>query len=151
MTVRTLPDTLRLVSEFLRADDDVAALVGDRVYTALPSNPEFPCVRLHRLGGAGRSGAAYHLESVLVQVEALGGSRHGAWQLAETLRAVMAQRMTGTQPVGDATAVVSGVDCGGVHEDTAPTLPRNDNGTERHRAHFTAVAYVHPSREISGS
>jgi hypothetical protein len=145
MTVRTLPDTVRALSEFLRADDDVAALVGDRVYSALPTNPTFPCVRLSRLGGQVRSQPAYHLESTLIQVEALGGSRHSSWLLAETCRAVIAQLLNGTVDVGPDTAVISHSEVGGIREDTVRTLPKNDDGTERHRAHFDAVIYAHPS------
>ena len=145
MTLRTLPDAARLLSEFLRADDDVAELVGDRVYSALPTAPTFPCVRLSRIGGQMRTANVYHLESTMLQVEALGGSRHDAWVIAETCRAVIAQRLTGTVTVGDTSAVVSGADVGGIREDTVKSLPKNDNGTERHRAHFDAVIYAHPS------
>lgn len=145
MTVRTLPDAVRALSEFLRADPDVAALVGDRVYSALPTAPTFPCVRLARIGGQVRSLPAYHLESTLIQVEALGGSRHSSWLLAETCRAVIAQRLAGTVDVGPDTAVISCTEVGGIREDTVRALPKNDDGTERHRAHFDAVIYAHPS------
>jgi len=145
MTIRTLPDIVRALSEFLRDDLDVADLVEDRVYSALPTSPTFPCVRLSRLGGQMRTAPAYHLESSLIQVEALGGSRHDAWRIAETCRAVVVQRFVGTVPVGDSTAVVSIADVGGIREDTVKSLPKNENGTERHRAHFDAVIYAHPS------
>ena len=151
MTVRTLPDIVRALSEFLRDDADVAALVGDRVYSALPTAPTFPCVRLSRIGGQVRSAPAYHLESSLVQVEALGGSRHSSWQLAETCRAVIAQRFAGTVDVGIDTAVVSACEVGGIREDSVRSLPKNDDGTERHRAHFDAVIYAHPTPPPAGS
>lgn len=153
MTVRTLPDIVRALSEYLRDDDDVTAIVGDRVYSALPTNPTFPCVRLSRIGGQVRSAPAYHLESSLIQVEALGGSRHSSWMLAETCRAVIAQRFAeaGTVTVGTDSAVISSCEVGGIREDTVKSLPKNDDGTERHRAHFDAVIYAHPSPPLAGS
>ena len=134
-------------------DADVAALVDDRVYSALPINPTFPCVRLSRIGGQVRSAPAYHLESSLIQVEALGGSRSSTWMIAETCRAVIAQRFAnaGTVDVGTDTAVISMCEVGGIREDAVKALPKNDDGTERHRAHFDAVIYAHPSPTPAGS
>lgn len=145
-----MPDTLRLVSEFYRGEVAVTAIVTQRVYEALPPAPTFPCVRLSRLGGNTRTGAAYWVESVLIQVEAFGGSRSDAWQLAETLRSTIHQSLPGVQPVGDDTAVVTSVEVGGIREGSDPSLPKNDSGTDRHRAMFDAVVTVHPS-PASGS
>lgn len=103
MTLRLLPDAERLLSAFVRAQAEVTALVSDRVYTMLPATKEFPLVRLQRVGGttdATPNDDALLRDAAVLQVEAYGGPKSVAWQLADTLRACIAQRITGTHPTG---------------------------------------------------
>lgn len=46
-----LPDTEALAVAWARAQDDLTALVGTRVATAIPPTPTFPLIRLNRVSG----------------------------------------------------------------------------------------------------
>lgn len=58
-----LPNTAALISAFLRDQDEVADLVGDRVYTVLPNNKTFPMVRVTRVGGSAGTRFAHWLDA----------------------------------------------------------------------------------------
>jgi len=103
VTLRLLPDAEALLSAHLRADTDVQALVGQRVYTMLPSAKEWPLVRLQRVGGPSDgtpTGYALLRDQALLQVECYGGPKAVAWQVANTVRASIAQTIAGPHTGG---------------------------------------------------
>lgn len=51
MTTRILPDSLKLIRNYLAGVSTVQSYVAQRVYDKLPANPQFPCVMLRRAGG----------------------------------------------------------------------------------------------------
>lgn len=95
-----LPNIEGLVSAFLRADDDVVAEVSDRVYTSLPKDPTYPCVRLTRIGGATFMEGLYEFDRPLVQFDVWGGPKATAWRVAETVREAIATRLAGRHEDG---------------------------------------------------
>jgi hypothetical protein len=135
MTLTLLPDIERLLSTFLRAQPEVQAIVDDRVYTVLPANKIFPLLRLTRVAGAPVMSRPLHLDQALVQVDAFGGSKRLAWQLAETCRAVTAQRLVG----GHAEGVVTNVAFGGLSD-----LPDGEFDPPKPRLLFTVTITAHP-------
>lgn len=135
MTVTLLPDIEALVSRFLREQDEIVDLVDDRVYTALPSSPQWPLLRVQRVAGAPIGSRPLHLDAPVVQLDAYGGQKAAARQLIETARAVVAARLEGTHDLG----VVSGVRFGSMGWLPDPTYTPA-------RARFVCdfVAFVHP-------
>lgn len=124
MTVTLLPDIERLLTDFLRAQPEVTTIVGNRVYTEIPDNPTFPLVRARRVGGFPTLHRPLYIDAPLVQVEGYAATKGAARLLAETCRAVLAERAEG----GHATGVVADVTFGALiwlpDEDFTPPKPR---------------------------
>lgn len=99
MAVTLLPDAEKTVSAYLRARSEVTALVGDRVYTAIPNSPTFPLVRLTRVGGTPVHSRPLWVDEALIQVDVFGtvpgetgsGGRRQIHQIAETCRAALVE------------------------------------------------------------
>lgn len=138
MSLITMPNTARLVSEFLRDQAELSTVVETRIYTKLPATKTFPLMQVRRIGGSPNIGHVHWLESVLLQVDAWGGPAEQAFTLAETARAAMMQRLTGVHDDSVA-AVISNVSVGGITEDSDDTEPN-----ARPHARFDAVVTVHP-------
>lgn len=138
------PNVEALVVHFLRDQPEVAAIVGDRVYTELPPKAEFPLVRVHvyyerPVGGSNPLWLTAHD----VQVDAYGGPKATAWRLAETCRAALTARMSGRLEYGTGatatTGVVTDVQVTGLRD-----MPDDSYTPARPRFLFTATPYVHP-------
>lgn len=149
MSLTLLPDVAKAVSYFLRQQAEVTALVSDRVWTVIPAgvdaqtSPVFPLVRITRIGGRTTTGDAYWGAADLVTVDAFASTRSGAAALAETCRAALAQRFTGTQVIdgSGSTIVVSATDPGGIRD-----LSAGDNAPAgQHRSSFDVVVTSHPA------
>ena len=115
MSVTLLPDVERLVSNYLRANTDVTALVGQNVYTVMPKNPvaKFPLVRLTRITGAPLFSQPLRYDEAHLQVDCYGGSKQTAWQTAATIASVLAEGgLIGTQAEG----VVVNVEVAGLQD-----------------------------------
>lgn len=108
MTVTLLPDIERLLSQFLRDQDEIDTLVDDRVYTALPKDPTWPLLLVRRVAGAPRLSRPLHVDAPIVQLDAYADTKAAAHELMATARAVIAERVEGTHALG----VVSGVTFG---------------------------------------
>jgi len=95
------PNMEALVSAFLRNQDELAADVADRVYTAIPKDATYPLVRVTQLldtpAGAPLYSVAYEL-----QVEAFGGSAAGTQDISGAYSA-WTNSFTGVDSVGWAT------------------------------------------------
>lgn len=103
MAVRTLPDAELLVTGYLRAHTDVAALVGTRVSTELPPEPVFPCVTLTRVGGV--PSLPNYLDGPRIEIVCWGVTKGSAHLVARTVEGAMLQ-IPGTHPLGTVTGVV---------------------------------------------
>lgn len=88
MSTVVLPDVEGGVRAALRADDGVSALVDQRVYFGVPSNPVWPLVTVQRIGGGDDPGDA-PIDQALVQIDCWGADRNKtqAWAVAAAVRA----------------------------------------------------------------
>jgi len=135
-----LPDAEVIVSSFLRATPEVAAIVGSRVYTALPAGDlTFPLLRVSRIGSLPIASRPLWAEAVDLQVEAYGGPKAVARTLLDTVRAAMAQRLRGRHPAG-AVAAVAFRGASYVPDADVPS----DTGRPRPRYVATVAVTVHP-------
>lgn len=105
MTVSVLPDAEKLVIDWALATSDVADLVSDRIYSALPNEPTFPAVRITRIGGQPVASRPLWLDNALLQVDVWGGPKATTRLVAETIRAYMADSLLGTHTLGCVTEV----------------------------------------------
>jgi hypothetical protein len=139
-----MPDAERLVSTFWRAQSEVVALVADRVYTTLPASKTWPLVRLQRVGGGSTPTPgdedALLWDAPLLQVEAYGGPKAVAWQLADVLRASAQERLVAAHATGRCIAVQVG---------TARYLPDPDFEPARPRVVFDLTLYLRPAGDTS--
>lgn len=87
MTTRVLPDSLKLVRNYLATVTTVTSYVATRVYDNRPVNPQFPCVILRRAGG---SPEWYGDDRALIDVHCYGRTDVEASALARvTFKALM--------------------------------------------------------------
>lgn len=93
------PDIEGALREYLRADPDIQAVVGTRVFFGIPRNSEgvFPCIMITRIGGGQTSGEA-PLDQPLMQFdiygkksEESGGGRLACTQAALALRKALSK------------------------------------------------------------
>lgn len=91
MTITLLPDVEKVISAYLRSRAEVAALVEGRVYTEIPKMPVFPLVRLMRVGGEPLTTRPLYIDQALLQIDAFGGPKALARQIAETCRHVLSE------------------------------------------------------------
>lgn len=108
MSVVLLPDAEQLLSGFLRDQDEIADIVAERVYTAIPKSAVFPLLLVRRITGAPRLSRPLHLDQAGLQLDAYGGSKKTAHTLIETARAVIAARIIGTHDFGVVTSYAFG-------------------------------------------
>lgn len=123
-----LPDAEALLSQFLRAQDEIVEQIADRVYTVMPERPTWPLLRLFRVGGAPRLSRPLVIDQPLLQLEAYGGTKKQAHDLIELVRSLIAARIEG---VHDDVANVSGFGFGNLS-----WLP--DNSYTPSRARYVA-------------
>ena len=91
-----LPDAERVLSSWLREQPEIVALVADRVYTAFPAKAgSAPLVLVRRWGGEPPVPTPLVLDLATVQLDAYGGTKAQAWEVAATCRAVCAERGRG--------------------------------------------------------
>lgn len=100
-----LPDAEALLSQFLRAQDEISEAIGDRVYTAIPAKPTWPLIRLTRVAGAPLMSRPRCIDQPLIQIEAYGGSKADAHELVDLACRLIAARIGG---IHDDLGVVNG-------------------------------------------
>lgn len=135
------PNMEALVSAFLRNQPELIALVpDDRIYTALPKNAQYPCVRVVQLLDT-PSGSPLYAVAYEIQVEAFGGSKAEAWRIASTARALIDSRLEG---VHDGFGVVNGTIPG-------PMIDLPDEAFEpaKPRWLFTSTIQARPGATVS--
>lgn len=127
-TVELLPDVERLVSRYLRDSAPVDALVGQRVYTAWPQtgteDTKSPLVLITRIGGDPPFSYPLVLDACDLQVDAYGGPKHQAHQLAATVRQSLAALVDRVTPDGVVHAVTFGALRYVPDESFSPARPR---------------------------
>lgn len=133
----TLPINVEaLISTWLAGQAEITALVEDRVYTAIPGDPDWPLLRIHRVGGAPPFTRPLWVDRARIQFDAYGGTKAQARTLADTTRALLSERILGTH---DDHGVVTAVNLG-----TLRYLPDDDFDPARPRYVGDAVVTTHP-------
>lgn len=148
MSLVILPYAARLAIAFLLDQAEVTALTSTNIGTDLPKTPvaNFGTVRVTQFPGRVIEGESiYWLESSILQLDCFGpggNDRVNAHTIAETCRAVLAQRFTGTQEYTIGGSTVSGVvtcSVGGIADDSDTAL-----NPARPMSRFDAVVTAHP-------
>lgn len=129
-----IPDAEALVSQYLRDQDSIEALVDERVYTALPKSPEWPLLMVRRVSGAPVTSRPLHLDAAVLQLDAYAETKKQAQTLVETARSELAE-LEGTHDLG----VVSGVLFGPMS-----WLPDGDYTPAKPRYVADVTVFVHP-------
>jgi len=112
-------DAEAFVSAWLRDQPEVEAVLGDRLYTVLPSTKVWPLGRLTRVGGppAQVDDGGVRADTPALQVEGWGSTKTSASLVVRTLHATL-QGIVGRHPTAD----VSGLDFGGLRYLPDPTF-----------------------------
>jgi hypothetical protein len=120
-----LPDAEQLVSAFLRSNSRILGLVGERVFTVFPAQagPE-PLLLVQRVGGEPPFSQPLVLDVAQLQVDAYGGPKKAAYNLAATARAVLTELEGQVRPEGIAGAVRFGSSQWLPDETFTPPRPR---------------------------
>jgi hypothetical protein len=104
-----LPDAEQVASAFLRRAPRVAALVGDRVYTAFPAQAGgAPLVLVQRVGGEPPFSYPLVADAAQLQLSTYGGGKKEAHTLAATVRACLHELAGTVQPEGTVAGVTFG-------------------------------------------
>lgn len=96
-------DVEAMLTRFLRAQSEVVTLVGDRVYTDLPHQRQYPLVVLQRTGGGPR--VRGWLDEAEITLDFYGGTHKLAHTVMSTCIELLAKRLPGQQVEGVVTAV----------------------------------------------
>lgn len=142
MPLDLLPDAEALVSAFLRDQAELAALVDDRVYTVIPrldkgeAEWRFPLVRVSRYGGAPAFAQPLWIDQPTMQVDAFGGPKATAHDIASTCQALLDLRLIGRHDLGVVSDVVFG---------SKSYVPDPGFDPARPRYLFTFTATMHPN------
>lgn len=130
-----LPDSLRLVTSFLRAQTELTAVVSDRVYTVIPAEKTWPMVRVTAFGGDTPHTRPWWIDQPIFQLDAFGGPQKQARDLANLCRSLLAERIIGVHTEG----TVTDVTVGGLAD-----IPDDTFTPAKHRTLFTVQLTVHP-------
>jgi len=135
MTAAVLPDAERLIVQWALGNTPITDALEDRIYTALPESPGWPCARLTRVGGAPVSSRPLWLDQAQIQVDVWGGPKATTHDIAQTFRAEMAAGLPGVHGLG----VVTKVELGAF-----TWLPDATYNPAKPRYTFDAVVTLHP-------
>lgn len=125
-------DVESIITAALRANDGVAALVSDRVWTDIPEKPVYPFARIIRIGGS--IDYIGHLDAARIQFEAFARDRVTALDLArEMLGAMLPFRSATADGVVTGTAPLIGI----------TYIPDSPTGYPRYL--FDLQVFAHPS------
>lgn len=130
-------DVEALTVKFLRGQSAVSDVAGDRVYTDMPHDRDYPLILVNRVGG----GSLYRdwLEAAEITVGCYGGTHKQAYSLAQTCIAVMSPGLVGKHSDG----VVTKFKSLGVAYD--PAVDSTDpQGHARPRFVISATVTAHP-------
>ena len=98
--LRALPDALGLVTGFLRAQPELIAEVGDRVYTVLPGDRSYPLLWVSQIGSNPLVSRPWWAELTDLQVAAYGTTDRVARRVCELARSLCMTRLVGSHPEG---------------------------------------------------
>lgn len=129
-------DVERLLSAWLRARPEIAAIVGDRVVTTVPNRAVFPFLKITQLAGEPVFSQPLYLDEAYLQLDAYGGPKVQARELIDLVRHAMSEEFLGLH---DGVGVVTSVRFGDLSY-----IP--DDGYDPAVPRYLAMAsvYTHP-------
>jgi hypothetical protein len=134
VTLRVLPDAELLTVLWLQQTDELA-YAG--IFTAIPSNPTLPLIRVLRVGGT--AVIRQHLDVARLQVDVWADTKQEAHDLARLAQAAI-HTMGGVHDEGVVTAIEDGV---------FAWHPDEPNGWAGYTADY--LIYLHPNPGVTGS
>lgn len=90
MTAIPIVDIESALVAWVRADTACSSLCSGRIYSALPREPQFPAVRIWRVGGAAPWDRPLTHDGPLIQLDVWGGTKAQASTLVEAVRSRIA-------------------------------------------------------------
>ena len=154
MSLVTFPDWLACVSEWLRDQPELDALIDGRGYTELPRDKTFPLLIVNQLADPSVTEDVHWAVSALFQVDVWGGPKAVTWSIAETARALLSQRFAGAaHDLDNGSIVVASVRTGGIRRTTDTVVSQaTESDAEvsraRPRASFDFTAILRPGRPV---
>ena len=134
------PNMEALVSAFLRDPPVLTDPAAAEIYTAIPKDATYPLVRVVQLLDT-PAGAPLYSVAFEMQVEAFGGTKAQAWQIASTARALIDARLLGDYP---GFGVVNGSTPGALLD-----LPDEDFTPAKPRWLFSSTIYGRPGATVT--
>lgn len=130
-------DVEAMIATFLRGQSAVTDICGDRVYTDLPHERQYPLVLINRTGGS----SLYKdwLEAAEVEISTFGGPHKLAYTLASACISAMTSAMVGSHAEGVVTKVKAGAIAYNPDPDSA-----DQQGHSRPRYTVSATVTAHP-------
>ena len=152
MSLVTFPDWLACVSEWLRDQPELEALVDGRGYTELPRDKTFPLFVVNQINDPSITEDVHWAVNALFQIDVWGGPKATTWTIAETARALLSQRFAqAAHDLNNGSIVVSSVRVGGIRRTTDTVTSQATETTAevsraRPRASFDFAAILKPGR-----
>jgi hypothetical protein len=98
-------DAEQLLSAWLAARPEIAAIVEDRVVTVAPNRAVFPMLKVSQIAGTPVYSRPLFLDEAYIQIDAYGGPKVLARQLIDLTRQALADDLVGIHPQGVVTSV----------------------------------------------
>lgn len=154
MSLVTFPDWLACVSEWLRDQPELDALVDGRGYTELPREKTFPLFVVNQINDPSVTEDVHWAVNALFQFDVWGGPKAVTWSIAETARALLSQRFAqASHDLDNGSIVVASVRVGGVRRTTdnvatQATEASAEVSRARPHASFDFAAILRPGRPV---
>lgn len=152
MSLVTFPDWLACVSEWLRDQPELDALLDGRTYTELPRDKTFPLLIVNQVNDPSVTEDVHWAVDALFQIDVWGGPKATTWTIAEMARSLLSQRFAqASHDLDNGSIVVAAVRVGGIRRitDTVVTQALESDAEvsrARPRASFDFAAILRPGR-----
>jgi hypothetical protein len=130
MTIVVLPEWEACLYQWVTAQTEFSDQWGDRLYRELPNTKVYPLGQVRQIGDPNIVPGAHGIVRALFQFDFWGDDGHATWQIAETTRALLETRLTGTHDVPAGPFVAGHVVCGGIARTREPVASQAVEGTD---------------------
>ncbi len=155
MTLIVSPNWLACLIQWLLEQTEPQALADDRIYSEWPTTKVMPAVRVTRLGDPPLDANVYGPVECLFQIDVLGGPRATTDLVAETTRALLAQRLAGAHTVTAGAFIAGGVTVGGIRSGSMTFTSQakvgtatTETSTAQPHADLTVSVTLKPARAV---
>lgn len=139
---RIMPDPLATLSQFLRDQPEIVQAVGDRVYSILPKEKEYPLIRVSWIGAQSRYGTLTSTTpwitfSAHIQIDVWAAIHRTASALGDLVLDLIFDNLTGTRNVVNVGLIDAHLDL--------------DDGLTPRMSRFTASVMLTVRRNVPGA